>query len=183
MNGKPDDTEQMRLKQEALLAEYKLAQEMHMYYGKVLWQLGSILLGAGLAGFFYSIQLELSAEQFFFIIIGLSGLIGGFTLSFIRHKNLAHFYISCCRELEEELGLKIKQHTLKFAIDKGKDECDLEKDKEEHFVGHSKFTKPPFTGKDVNKYFIPIPILAMYWGYFIFTYFKDIEEFFESFAF
>ncbi len=166
------DSKNSDFDKEALLTEYKLAQEMHTYYEKVLWQLGSILLGAGIAGFFYSIRLELSAEQFFVITIGLSGLIIGFMLSFERHRNLAYFYIYCCREIEEKLGLKIKQHTLKYAIDKGKDECDLDKDKEEHKVGHDKFTKPRFTGKDINKYFIPIPILVMYWGYFIFTYLK-----------
>ena len=171
MNGKPDDAEQMRLKQEALLAEYKQAQEMHVYYGKVLWQLGSILLGAGLAGFFYSIQLELSAIVFFIITIGLSGLIFIFILSHERHRNLAHFYISCCRQIEEELGLKIKQHTLKYAIDKGKDECNFEIEKKEHMIAHSTFTKPRITGNHINKYFIPIPTLVMYWGYFIFTYF------------
>ena len=179
MTDKPEE----KPTDDSLLTEYKLAQEMHTYYGKVLWQLGSILLGAGLAGFFYSIQLKLSAEQFLAITIGLSGLIISFILSFIRHRDLAHFYISCCREIEKELQLKVKQHTLKYAIDKGLDECDLSKKKEEHTVGYSIFKKPRFTGKDINKYIIPIPILGMYWGYFIFTYFKDIEEFFESFAF
>ncbi len=31
---------------ESLLTEYKLAQEMHVYYGKSLWQIGSIFFAA-----------------------------------------------------------------------------------------------------------------------------------------
>jgi len=50
--GKPTD--------ESLLVEYRLSQEMHTYYGTILWKIGAIFIPISLGGFAVSVHQNLS---------------------------------------------------------------------------------------------------------------------------
>lgn len=140
---------------ESLLTEYKLAQEMHVYYGKSLWQIGSIFFAASLAGFAFGLQNDLAWDKFVFLNSFLTILLSGFIIYAKRHGNLAHMYISRCRQIEEKLGMK--QHTYKYEID---NKCN----EEPIIIAGSSFTKKRITGKHIN-FIIPLFLMGVFWVY------------------
>ncbi len=135
----------------SLLVEYKLAQEMHTYYGKILWRIGAIFIPISLGGFAVSVHQNLSDAPLIVVTLVLSGLLGWFMLSARRLRHLAFLYILRCVEIEKILGLK--QHTNKH-----------QNDTTSVTVAGIKIDPQRFTGKDINRY-IPILLLIMFWGY------------------
>jgi len=82
---------------------------MHNYYGKIVWQIGAILLGGGITGFGFAISQQLSDLPtlvpwlFWGILIAM---IVGFLLIAWRCRALSYIYLLRCMEIEDELGLK-----------------------------------------------------------------------------
>lgn len=95
---------------ESLRLEYQLSQQMHTYYGRIVWQIGAIFLPVVLGGFAFGIQSDLEKNQFVLLAGFLTALLVFFLLSFIRLRWLAYVHIKRCEEIEPLLG--IKQHTL-----------------------------------------------------------------------
>jgi len=136
---------------ESLLTEYKLAQEMHTYYGKILWKICAIFIPISLGGFAVSVHQNLTNEPLFVVTLVLSALLGWFMLSARRLRHLAFLYILRCEEIEEILGLK--QHTYKH-----------QNDTTSLTIAGNTIEPQCFTGKGINMY-IPILLLIMFWAY------------------
>ena len=98
-----------KVDRDSLRVEYELSQKMHNYYGKTLWEIGSIYLAASLAGFAFAIQQDLPKHSFIPLISVLTVLLVSFLLTARRFRKFGFLHLSRCREIEEILGLK--QHT------------------------------------------------------------------------
>lgn len=96
-------------RREALLVEYKLAQQMHNYYGKIAWQIGAILLGGSTTAFGLIVSETMNELPtwfpFLFWLI-LATMIGGFLWIAKRCRALSYLYLQRCMEIEDELGLR-----------------------------------------------------------------------------
>lgn len=93
---------------ESLLKEYELAQDMHNYYGRITWEIASILLGGGVAAL--ALAAPLPKVIFAFFALGVSSFISAFYLLIRRHSRVAELHLVRCREIEATLGLG--QHLL-----------------------------------------------------------------------
>lgn len=106
-----------RERRKSLLVEYGLAQEMHNYYGRIVWQIGAILIGGGIAAFGLVVRESLNQiptfmPSFFWLI--LTAMIIGFRSFASRYRHVSFAHICRCMEIEKELGLK--QHTKARAV-------------------------------------------------------------------
>ena len=145
------DKPKKKPRDESLLVEYKLSQEMHTYYGTILWKIGAIFIPISLGGFAVSVHQNLSDAPLIVVTLVLTGLLGWFMLSARRLRHLAFLYILRCEEIEKILGLK--QHTNKH-----------QNDTTSVTVTGIEISPQRFTGKDINTY-IPTLLLIMFWGY------------------
>ena len=89
-----------------LLKEYELSQEMHNYYGRMIWEIGAIFIGGGTA----TIALIVSR------VVAPSGTaaLGSWAVTLLmiiyylkvrRTRDIAEIHLRRCREIERELGL------------------------------------------------------------------------------
>jgi len=145
-----DDSEVLR----SLRLEYQLSQEMHMYYGRIVWQIGAIFLPVAFGGFALGIQQNLAKEQFVFLALFITGLLLFFLLSYWRIRWLAFIHIKRCEEIEGKLG--ISQHSLQH---KANDKTIT--------IGDKKIKPQLFSGVHINS-IIPIALIAIVWSYVIF---------------
>jgi len=103
-----------RERRETLLVEYQLSQEMHNYYGKILWQIGAIFLGGSIGAFGIVVSESIGTMPtplpLWFWVIQLTMTVG-FILFHSRLRNLAYIHLQRCIAIEKELGMK--QHTNK----------------------------------------------------------------------
>lgn len=134
---------------ESLRLEYQLSQQMHTYYGRIVWQIGAIFLPVALAGFAFGMQSSLEKGPFVLLAAFLTALLVFFLFSYIRLRWLAFVHIKRCEELEQELGMK--QHTLQHRAN----------EKTIKIAGME--IKPQcLTGWHINV-FIPLFLIALIW--------------------
>ena len=138
---------------ESLRLEYRLSQEMHNYYGKIQWQIGSILITASLAGFAFGIQQDLPHPQFVPLAIGLTLLLLMFFLIVRRHRWLGHIHLARCKEIEKILGMK--QHTLESKANENT-----------ITIGEVEIKPQLITGWDINKIILFLLIIVFWIGVF-----------------
>ena len=91
---------------ESLLKEYELSQKMHNYYGRIIWEIGSIFMGGGLA----AIALIVSRATRPSVVPALASLaftvlMACFYLIVRRFRNIAEVHLRRCRQIEKKLGL------------------------------------------------------------------------------
>lgn len=108
-NDKPDN--------ETLRLAYKNSKELFKYYGKIVWQIGSIFIVASLGAFAYAIQNDLQKVEFVPLILVPITLMMSFYFLFKRYRKNAHVEINRSEWLENELKLRIPQFE---CIDKNK---------------------------------------------------------------
>ena len=89
-----------------LRMEYKLSQEMHNYYGRLTWQIGTIFLGGGVTGLGVAIQAGRPVIVFAAVVFTI--LVGSFYLVVRRYRQLAEVHLARCREIEDTL--RLRQH-------------------------------------------------------------------------
>ena len=92
--------------QKCLLKEYELSQQMHNYYGRIVWEIGSIFVGGGLAmiGLIISRTSRPSSLPAL-AAITFTILMICFYLMIRRFRVIAEVHLRRCREIENELGL------------------------------------------------------------------------------
>ena len=156
MLSQPNDDQK-----ESLRLEYKLAQEMHTYYGKILWQIGSIFLPVSLAGFVFGIRQEISNDGLLALTVFLTALLIWFIFSAIRLRRLAFVYMERCRKIEKILSLK--QHNNKARDDKNTVKIRGKEIK----IFRKKLKWRHLAGKNIN---LPVPIffIIIFWTYYFF---------------
>ena len=147
------NSENSDIDNESLLTEYKLAQEMHVYYGKTIWQIGSIFYGISIASFIYGIDKKFDFLGMLVLVIVLSGLLVGQILYSSRNQRLADMYLRRCVEIEKVPTLNLKQHSNKFEADEKGKKIDVK-----YFKKQSIW----FSGSRLNQ-IIPSIILIVFW--------------------
>lgn len=151
------NSENSGIDKESLLTEYKLAQEMHIYIGKTIWQIGSIFYGISIASFTYGIGKKFDFLEMLALVIIISGLLIGQIIYSRRNQRLADMYIRRCVEIESIPTLNLKQHSNKFeADDKGKQIAGKFFEKQSIWLAGSRLNQ-----------IIPSIILAGVWFYWI----------------
>ena len=99
-----------------LLKEYELSQEMHNYYGHLTWQIGSILIGAGITGLALVPReilpfLGMSTVTIFGFMVAFMALV--FLLFMERYRRITFAHLARCREIEACLGMKQHRYVQK----------------------------------------------------------------------
>lgn len=96
---------------EDLIKEYELSQEMHNYYGRIVWEIGSIFIGGGLAmvGLFAT-RIHRPSADFTFIALTFTILMSAFYFMVRRWRQISEIHLARCRQIEIILGLQ--QHEL-----------------------------------------------------------------------
>jgi len=89
-----------------LLEEYRRSQDMHNYYGRIVWQVAAIFIGGGLAALGLAASRENISREAVTILGGTFSflmLIYYFLAS--RSSGMAEVHLARCREIEEELNM------------------------------------------------------------------------------
>jgi len=103
-DSKPKLSYQERM---TLLKEYELSQKMHNYYGRLTWEIGSILVGGSLAGLalvISNIPRPSSVASIFTFAVAIMASI--FCLIVRRYRDITRIHLVRCREIEACLGMK-----------------------------------------------------------------------------
>ena len=107
-----DDEEKQRKKyiNSPLLLEYEMTQQMHNYYGRISWEIASILIAGSLAMVGFSLQSPLMTKELFIGISVAFTLVMTMWLSLFRRMNqLVEIHIARLLQIEKELHFH--QHT------------------------------------------------------------------------
>lgn len=108
-----EEEQRSKYKNSPLLIEYQMAQKMHNYYGKISWEIASILVAGSLALVGFSLQSEIIIQKKFpFIVIGagVSILMLILYLFFRRISQLVEIHVARLIQIEETLHFH--QHRL-----------------------------------------------------------------------
>ena len=101
-----------------LIKEYECSQKMHNYYGKLIWEIGGILIGGGLA--FVGIVVSRSIEFHPTYSVSLAAIVftilmSTFFLSLRRWREIAEIHLNRCREIEGIFSLYGQHQQVKDA--------------------------------------------------------------------
>jgi len=152
-------------KKESLRLEYRLSQEMTLYYGKIVWTIGTIFHPATFAGFAFALSENLQFPLSLFYALFLTGLQTFFILSFYRLRWLSTINYLRCQEIEEILGLK--QHKLHREINEGK----------EVNIAGKQIKKQKVWSAIVINYLISSILIIIIWTWFMYTLSQHLEWF------
>ena len=93
-----------------LMKEYGLSQDMHNYYGHLVWEIASILVGGSIAGLAlvvsYQPRPSMSVSFFAFAVIAMAIV---FFLVVRRYREITFVHLVRCREIEARIGF-LQQH-------------------------------------------------------------------------
>ena len=78
---------------------------MHNYYGKIVWEIGSIFIGGGLAFIGFAASEPKTYPFFGFFALAFTILMTGFYFMNKRWRDIAEIHLLRCRQIEDELGL------------------------------------------------------------------------------
>lgn len=89
-----------------LMEEYRRSQDMHNYYGRLIWEMGAIFVGGGLAALGLAASREKILPE---AIAAIGGTVSLLMLIFYfnvrRSREIAEVHLARCREVEEELDM------------------------------------------------------------------------------
>lgn len=91
----------------AFLKEYELSQEMHNYYGRLTWEIGSIIVGGSIAGLAIVISRKPEPRfvtPIFAFAVSMMALI--FLMIIRRYRVIAEVHLARCRQIEACLGME-----------------------------------------------------------------------------
>ena len=137
--------------QESLLTEYRLSQEMAVFYGKIVWTIGTIFHPATLAGFAFGVSQKLEFPLSAIFALFLTTLQAFFLLSYHRLQWLSKINFLRCQEIEDMLGLK--QHKLHREI----------KEKGKVMIANYEIKKQKIWSSPVINKLIPLVLISIIW--------------------
>lgn len=108
-----EEEQRKKYKNSPLLLEYQMAQEMHNYYGKISWEIASILVAGSLALEGFSLQSEMMMNNkslFFAVAVVVTLLMLVLFFLFRRIANLVEIHVVRLNQIEETLHFH--QHRL-----------------------------------------------------------------------
>lgn len=108
-----EEEQRSKYKDSPLLLEYQMAQEMHNYYGKISWEIASILVAGSFALVGLSLQSQIIGQNkslFIAVAVSVTILMAVMYFLFRRIAELVEIHVARLNQIEETLHFH--QHRL-----------------------------------------------------------------------